>query len=116
MRPFVRSGASEVSDRMRNVRRMGLEQEFFLVDRNGSLCDQADQFLMWCRYEAELSSLDPRGFQGECVKSMVEVATPPCLSFEHLSSEYLGHLQVALKAAQGLGLRLYTHSAPTLWP
>ena len=57
------------------VRRIGLEQEFFLVDRSGELRDLADLFLGRCWEEAE--GLDPRCFKTECVKSLVEMITPP---------------------------------------
>jgi hypothetical protein len=41
------------------VRRMGLEQEFFLVDRKGELCDLADLFLWKCREAARAIGSDP---------------------------------------------------------
>ena len=45
------------------VRRIGLEQEFFLVDRTGAPCDLADPFLWRCREAAEAGGLDPRCFE-----------------------------------------------------
>src|SRR5215210_6508914 len=62
------------------VRRMGLEQEFFLVDRKGELCDLADLFLWKCREAARARGLDPRCFVAESVKSLVEITTPPSYS------------------------------------
>ena len=59
------------------VRRSGLEQELFLVDQTGELCDLADHFLRRCWEAAEAEGLDPGCFKAECVKSMVEITTPP---------------------------------------
>jgi len=50
------------------VRRIGLEQEFFLVNRTGELCDLADHFLGRCWEAAETEGLDPRCFKAECAK------------------------------------------------
>src|SRR5215207_8659123 len=89
------------------VRRAGLEQEFFLVDRGGALSDLADPFLRWCRDAARAEGLDPRCFKAECVKSLVEIATPPGSSLEDLADTYLSNLDLALKVASELGLALY---------
>jgi hypothetical protein len=59
------------------VRRIGLEQEFFLVDRNGEFCDLADLYLRRSREAAEAEGLEPRCFKAECVKSLVGTSTPP---------------------------------------
>jgi len=59
------------------VRWIGVEQEFFLVDRSVEFCDLADLFLGRCWEEAEAEGLDPRCFKTECVKSLVEMITPP---------------------------------------
>lgn len=42
------------------LRRIGLEQEFFLVDEAGSLSDRADEFLKSCQFiaQAQVSSID----------------------------------------------------------
>jgi hypothetical protein len=37
----------------------------------------ADLFLRRCREAAEAQGLDPRCFKAECVKSLVEITTPP---------------------------------------
>src|SRR5829696_4440711 len=67
------------------VRRIGLEHEFFLVDRTGALSDLADPFLWRCREAAEAGGLDPRCFEEQCVKSLVEVTTPPSSGLKYLS-------------------------------
>jgi hypothetical protein len=59
------------------VRKIGLEQQSFLADRTGELCALADLFLRRCREAAEAQGLDPRCFKAECVKSLVEITTPP---------------------------------------
>jgi hypothetical protein len=47
------------------ARRVGLEQEFFLVDEDGNVCRKADLFLLWCRSEAEDAGLDQGCFKEE---------------------------------------------------
>jgi carboxylate-amine ligase len=89
------------------VRRMGLEQEFFLVDQGGALRDLADPFLWRCREAARVEGLDPRCFKAECVRSLVEITTPPSSGIEDLARKYLGNLDLALKVASELGLALY---------
>jgi gamma-glutamyl:cysteine ligase YbdK (ATP-grasp superfamily) len=89
------------------VRRIGLEQEFFVVDRSGELCDLAELFLRRCWESAEAIGLDPRCFKPECVKSMVEITTPPSSGLEDLARNYLGNLNLALEVGSELGLELY---------
>jgi gamma-glutamyl:cysteine ligase YbdK (ATP-grasp superfamily) len=89
------------------VRRIGLEQEFFLVDRTGALCDLADHFLRRCWEAAEAEGLDPGCFKPECVKSLVEITTPPSSGIEGLARNYLSNLNLALDVASELGLELY---------
>src|SRR5215216_4683199 len=89
------------------VRRVGLEQEFFLVDREGALSDLADPFLRRCWDAARAEGQDPLCFKAECVKSLVEIATPPGSSFKDLADTYLNNLDVALKVASELRLALY---------
>ncbi len=84
-------------------RRVGLEQEFFLVDEAGRISDRADEFL---ELFEEASGLDP-----ECARHMVEVSTPPVSSIEDLAGEYLFRLRRAVDAGQELGLRLYPLAA-----
>src|SRR5215212_12267360 len=89
------------------VRRIGLEQEFFLVDRSGVLRDLADPFLWRCREAAHAAGLDPRCFKAECAKGMLEIATPPGDGVEELTKDYLNNLHLALGVASDLGLDLY---------
>ena len=89
------------------VRRAGLEQEFFLVDRGGALSDLADPLLRWCWDAARAEGLDPLCFKAECVKNLVEVATPPSTGLKDLADDYLNNLKLALKVASELGLALY---------
>ena len=88
-------------------RRVGLEQEFFLVDEDGVLSNRADEFLTLCREEAGASDRDPEGFAPECARSMVEISTPPVHSLAELADEYTASLGLALDAGRELGLRLY---------
>ena len=89
------------------VRRIGLEQEFFLVDWTGALCDRADLFLRRCREVAGAAGLDRRSFGAECVKSLVEITTPPSCDLMTLADDYLSNLGLALEVGSELGLELY---------
>jgi gamma-glutamyl:cysteine ligase YbdK (ATP-grasp superfamily) len=88
-------------------RRVGLEQEFFLVNEDGVLSNRADEFLTRCREEAVAAGRDPGSYAPECARSMVEINTPPVYTLDELSREYLASLEVALDAGRDLGLRLY---------
>ncbi|NDJ19438.1 glutamate-cysteine ligase family protein [Myxacorys almedinensis] len=88
-------------------RRIGLEQEFFLVDRDGVLSDRADEFLRQCHAIAQAESRDSKYFAPEFVRSIVELNTPPAWSLKELAQEYLENLKLALRAAHALDLRLY---------
>ena len=90
------------------VRRIGLEQEFFLVDRTGRLCDQADTFLPRCRKLAGTVGLDPLCFKAECVKSLIEITTPRSPDLMNLTDAYLNNLALALEVASERGLELYS--------
>jgi gamma-glutamyl:cysteine ligase YbdK (ATP-grasp superfamily) len=89
------------------LRRIGLEQEFFLVDNKGELCDLADLFLWRCREATQAEGLDPRCFKAECVKSLIEISTSPSSGIEDLARKYLSNLSLALEIASDLGLALY---------
>ena len=101
-------------------RRIGLEQEFFLVDRSGVISDRADEFLQQCQESAAATDRDPDCFAPEWVKSMVEINTSPAYSVAELAKEYLSNLQLALQVGQELNLRLYPlstyplHVMPTI--
>ena len=88
-------------------RRVGLEQEFFLVDEDGILSNRADEFLTRCREAAVAVGRDPESYAPECARSMVEINTPPVYTLDDLSREYLASLELALDAGRDLGLRLY---------
>jgi gamma-glutamyl:cysteine ligase YbdK (ATP-grasp superfamily) len=88
-------------------RRIGLEQEIFLVDERGILSNRADEFLDECRKAAHAAGRDPRCFAPECARSMVEVNTSPVHSLAELAREYLTSLELALDAGRELGLQLY---------
>ncbi|MGB3635794.1 MAG: glutamate-cysteine ligase family protein, partial [Rubrobacteraceae bacterium] len=88
-------------------RRVGLEQELFLVDDEGVLSNRADEFLARSHELAEDKGQNPDDFAPECARSLVEVSTPPAASVDALADEYLGSLRLALHAARDLGLRLY---------
>jgi gamma-glutamyl:cysteine ligase YbdK (ATP-grasp superfamily) len=89
------------------VARMGLEHEFFLVDRRGEPRELADLFLRGCREAARAEGLDPRCFEAECAKGLVEITTPPSHGVEEMTSHYLNNLELALGVASELGLALY---------
>ncbi len=89
------------------ARRIGLEQEFFLVEETGELSDRADEFLTCC------AGVDPseESFAPECSHGMFEVGTPPVGRIGDLADEYLTRLASALRAGQEIGVRLYPLSA-----
>jgi carboxylate-amine ligase len=86
-------------------RRIGLEQEFFLVERSGLPSVRADEFLERCRREASGASYAP--FAPEFVKGLVEVNTSPVRTLAELEREYADNLRLALRASRSLELRLY---------
>jgi glutamate-cysteine ligase len=88
-------------------RRIGLEQEFFLVEESGAPSIRADDFLRLCWEEAGRENSAPSCFAPEFVKGLVEVSTPPVHTLVELEREYLNNLRLALSAARSLGLRLY---------
>ena len=49
-------------------RRVGLEQEFFLVDEDGVLSNRADEFLTRCREAAVAAGRDPGSYAPECAR------------------------------------------------
>ncbi|MGI9050860.1 MAG: glutamate-cysteine ligase family protein [Rubrobacteraceae bacterium] len=88
-------------------RRIGLEQEFFLVDEVGEPSGRADEFLSCC---PEVDDSD-ESFAPECSRGMFEVGTPPVGRIEDLADEYLTRLDLALRAGREIGVRLYPLSA-----
>lgn len=88
-------------------RRIGLEQEFFLVDETGVVSHRADEFLQRCQEVAEAEGRIPDHFAPEWVKSMIEINTPPAYSVTELAKEYLSNLKIALQVGREMSLRLY---------
>jgi hypothetical protein len=88
-------------------RRAGLEQEFFLVEESGHPSKRADEFLEVCRATIEAESGSAACFAPEFVLGLVEVNTPPVYNLPDLEREYARNLEMALRAARSLGLRLY---------
>ena len=92
---------------MEAERRIGLEQEFFLVDEEGVPSDRADEFLSRCREMAAVEGLEPESFVGEVSRSLVEINNPPAWTVEDLAETYLASLDLALRAGRELGVRIY---------
>ena len=88
-------------------RHLGLEQEFFLVDSEGVLSNQADPFLERCQELAAAQNRPKECFATEFVKSIVEINTVPVKDVPQLAQDYLNILQLALGVARELNLRLY---------
>ena len=88
-------------------RRIGLEQEFFLVDEAGVISNRSDEFLQRCQEMAEAEGRSPDYFAPEWVKNMVEINTPPVYSVTDLATEYLSSLKLALQVGREMSLRLY---------
>jgi gamma-glutamyl:cysteine ligase YbdK (ATP-grasp superfamily) len=86
-------------------RRVGLEQEFFLVEDSGLPSQRADEFLDRCTEETGAGG--SMCFAPEFVKGLVEVNTSPVHTFAELEREYVENLSLAVRAARSLGLRLY---------
>jgi gamma-glutamyl:cysteine ligase YbdK (ATP-grasp superfamily) len=86
-------------------RRVGLEQEFFLVDESGLPSQRTDEFLDRCREETGPDG--PVCFAPEFVKGLVEVNAPPVHALAELECEYAENPWLAVDAARALGLRLY---------
>ena len=88
-------------------RHIGIEQEFFLVDGEGTPSDRADDLLARCRETADAEGLSPEGFVEEVSTSMVEINTPPACTVAELAKAYLARLDLALRVGRELGVRLY---------
>ncbi len=88
-------------------RRMGLEQEFLLVDESGRPSERADELLARCAEAAPSEGLDPDDFSEECSRSMVEVKTAPAETLEELEEGYMANVGLAVRLGRELGLWLY---------
>ena len=100
---------------MLNNSRLGLEQEFFIVDSEGFLSHRADEFLSSCDRLAKERDCPGDCFAPEFVKNIVEINTVPANSFKELAAEYLKLLQILLSAGQELNLRVYPLSTYPLY-
>jgi carboxylate-amine ligase len=92
-------------------RRIGLEQEFFLVDEEGVFSNRADEYLQRCWETAEAEGCTPKYFVPEWVKGIIEINTPPAYTPTELAKEYLKNLNLAIKVARDMSLRLYPLSS-----
>ena len=88
-------------------RRAGLEQEFFLVEDSGHPSRRADEFLERCRAMSGEEPGSAACYAPEFVLGLVEVNTPPAYTLPELERAYAQNLDLALRAARSLGLRLY---------
>ena len=88
-------------------RRIGLEQEFFLVDEGGAPSSLADEFLARCREAGGGED----SFVEECSKGMFEINAPPSGTLAGLCTEYLTRLSLALRVGRDMGIRLYPLAA-----
>jgi len=98
-----------------NNSRLGLEQEFFIVDPEGFLSHRADEFLASCDRLAQERGRDADCFAPEFVKNIVEINTVPVNDFAELTTEYLDLLEILLAAAKELDLRVYPLSTYPLY-
>ena len=88
-------------------RRVGLEQEFFLVEDSGRPSKRADEFLEACMAATGQRPGSAACFAPEFVLGLVEVNTPPVYDLADLEREYARNLDLAIRTARSLGLRLY---------
>ncbi len=98
-----------------NNSRLGLEQEFFIVNPEGFLSHRADEFLERCWQIAKARDRCADCFAPEFVKSIVEINTVPVNNFAELTAEYLDLLRILLQAAKELDLRVYPLSTYPLY-
>jgi len=100
--------------------RIGLEQEFFIVDSEGFLSDRADEFLSACSRLAKQNNRPAGCFAPEFVKSIIEINTVPVNNFREFTVEYLDLLRILLQVGKELDLRVYPlstyplHTTPTM--
>ena len=98
-----------------NNSRLGLEQEFFIVDTEGFLSHRADEFLASCDRLAQEKNRPSDCFAPEFVKNIIEINTVAVDNFSKLTAEYLDLLEILLLAAQELDLRVYPLSTYPLY-
>lgn len=88
-------------------RRIGIEQEFFLVNEEGEPSGRADALLAACREAAGSRGCAPESFVEECSRGMMEINTPPALTADEVCGSYLARLDLALRVGAEMGIRLY---------
>ena len=98
-----------------NNSRLGLEQEFFIVNPEGFISQRADEFLETCWSIAKERDRSTDCFAPEFVKSIIEINTVPVDSFAELVEEYLSLLNILLEVASKLELRIYPLSTYPLY-
>ena len=98
-----------------NNSRLGLEQEFFIVNPEGFISHRADEFLEACWNIAKQRDRSTDCFAPEFVKSIIEINTVPVDSFAELIEEYLDLLNILLEVAGKLELRIYPLSTYPLY-
>ena len=98
-----------------NNSRLGLEQEFFIVEPEGFLSHRADELLASCDRLAQQKKRSGDCFAPEFVKNIIEINTVPVNNFAELTAEYLSLLENLLEAAKELNLRVYPLSTYPLY-
>ena len=98
-----------------NDSRLGLEQEFFIVDSQGFLSHRADEVLECCWQVAQKSDRPTDCFAPEFVKSIIEINTAHVDSFSELTAEYLDLLKILIAVTKSLDLRIYPLSTYPLY-
>ena len=92
------------------LRKIGLEQEFFVVNPAGEPSQRSDELVAQCRILAQERGLATDNFETEWVKNILEINTPPAESLDALEQSYFQILQVAIEAAHQIDVRLYPYS------
>ena len=100
-----------MTDQDATTRRLGMEQEFFLVGRDGRVSDAADEVIAACEEVAAEAGVEGTRFEAEWVRNMVEIITPPRPDVAGLAAEYLGVLRMLLEGARRCGVRVYPLSS-----
>ena len=98
-----------------NNSRLGLEQEFFIVDSRGFLSHRADELLAGCWDLARKRDRPTDCFAPEFVKSIVEINSVPVDGFAELTAEYLDLLKILIEVGKDLDLRIYPLSTYPLY-
>lgn len=92
------------------TRRIGLEQEIFVVEPNGEPSQRAEALVRACQARAGAAGLSPDNFTIEWVKNIIELNSPVADSPDGLADAYRRMLGVTWAAARELGVRLYPYA------